>query len=198
MPTFVLQVTTKREEYTADVLRSIKPLTPYYNRIWVPKKPIYFKNTLESRECDLPRFSLIHVPLFPGYAFIDAPDFYILSDAIRDLYIDSYFQMLGKRTEVELRELSRKRETNLGGLMQSVSEEELENIRKLSGENPGKGVIENGRLRFTEGTLVGMDGYVKKVDRRKKSVALEVDFLNDVQRVWHACDFDDPADSVCV
>lgn len=69
----------------------------------------------------------------------------------------------------------------------SVKEEELTWIRKLCGDDftatLSKGIKENGKIRFTSGPLVGMEGLVRKVDRHRRIVTLEIEMFGRVQHI---------------
>ena len=69
----------------------------------------------------------------------------------------------------------------------SVKEEELTWIRKLCGDDftatLSKGIKEKGKIRFTSGPLVGMEGLVRKVDRHRRIVTLEIEMFSRVQHI---------------
>ena len=135
MSTFVLNVTTGHEEYSVNLLRSIQPFKPFYSRIWVPSKVRNYHNSLKDQAKGLPEYSLLQEPLFPGYAFVEAKEYGALLQAIRDLYIYSYIDLLGTKTgdQMELR---------------TVLPEEQGWVEKMSSDQPIKAVFAEGRIRF--------------------------------------------------
>ena len=173
MSTFVLNVTTGHEEYSVNLLRSIAPFKPFYSRIWVPSKVRNYHNSLKDQAKGLPEYSLLQEPLFPGYAFVEAKEYGALLQAIRDLYIYSYIDLLGTKTgdQMELR---------------TVLPEEQGWVDKLSSDQPTKAVFAEGRIRFVEGPLVGMESFIKSVDRRKGNVGLAMPFPWFSRLIWLA------------
>jgi len=70
----------------------------------------------------------------------------------------------------------------------SVTDQEREAIQGLwVGEEKGiaasKGVIEGDKVIITEGSLVGMEAVIRKIDRHKLRAEIEIDFLGQVHRV---------------
>lgn len=131
MNTYVLNVATGREEYSAELLQSLAPLVPYFSRIWVPKKPTYFRSQGTTE--------LIHTVLYPSYVFVDSLDYYSLLAALRELSLYSYLNLLGKKMD----DLKR------------VNEEDLELVKRLG--EISTAVLEGNRLKFVDGPLVGCD-----------------------------------------
>ena len=139
MTTYVLNVATGREEYSADLLRSLNALSSYH--FWIPQKPVFYRS---QRSVEL-----IHTILYPSYIFIDAADYYPLLAALREHHLYSYLNLLGKGAE----EIKR------------VSAEELEWVNKLS--EISTAVLEENRLMFVGGPLVGCDEAVKNTTGTK-------------------------------
>ena len=73
--TYVLNVATGREEYSAELLQSLAPIQTYFSRIWVPKKPTYFRSQGTTE--------LIHTVRYSSYVFVEAADYYSLLVALR-------------------------------------------------------------------------------------------------------------------
>ena len=141
MTTYVLNEATGREEYSAELLQSLAPIQPYFSRIWIPQKPVYYR-THGTTE-------LTHTVLYPSYIFIDAADYYPLLAALREHHLYSYLNLIGKGAE----EIKR------------VNAEEMRWIERLS-EISTAVVIDN-RIHFTTDPLVGHDDAVKKTTGTK-------------------------------
>lgn len=161
MPTFVLHVATGKEDEVKETLEAF-PLTQSY-RFWVPRRPVYKKKQGVRFLC--------REPLFPGYILADGEDFVELYKALIPFVCEHFYTLLEKRGE--------------GG--KTVSEEEKQLIGKLTGE-VSKGVLEEGRVRFVAGDLMGLEGYVQKFDKRKKNVMLRMELLGKVTEIWTAVD----------
>ena len=158
MTTCVLTVTALKKEYSANLLCSLTPLQPYYARIRIPQKPVYFRKDGVTE--------LIHKVLYPSYIFVDSPDYYSLLSALRDHHLYSYLNLLGKGAE----EIKR------------VSAKELEWVKRLS--EISAAVFTDNRIHFTIGPLVGCDEAVKKYDRHKRSIMVTTEFLESERDVW--------------
>ena len=166
MTTYVLNVATGREEYSANLLSSLAPLVPYFSRIWIPQKPVFYRSQGS--------IALIHTVLYPSYVFVDSVDYYSLLSALREHHLYSYLNLLGKGAED----------------IKRVSAEELEWIKRLG--EISTAVLTDNRIHFTTGPLVGCDEAVKKYDRHKRSVMIRTEFLGQMRDVWLAVDVTPP------
>lgn len=97
--------------------------------------------------------------LFPGYVFL-------VSSRLDELYeklkgIIGMTKLLGTGKEIV-----------------SLKEDEIELLEKLeAGEKPvalSEGIIENGKVRVMVGPLMGLEGYIKKIDRHKRKAWLSI------------------------
>ncbi len=100
--------------------------------------------------------------VFPGYVFM-------VSERLSDLYeklrkVIGLTKLLGTGKEIV-----------------PLSEEETALLKRMgAGERPleiSMGFIENGMVVVTEGPLVGMEGYIRKIDRHKRKAWLEIDMF---------------------
>ena len=80
MNTYILNVTAGKEEYSADLLRSLTALSSYH--FWVPQKPVFYRSQGSVE--------LIHTVLYPSYVFVDSEEFYPLLAALREHHLYSY------------------------------------------------------------------------------------------------------------
>ena len=181
MGIYVLQVQTGQEEYVKDLLESSvladHPLAA--ERVFIPQKALNHRNNAEERRKTGERVSRWEMVLFPGYVFFESND------------IDAFFEALHRFcSTVFVRLIGRD-----GDTVQEVTPQEMAHIRRLSGEDPSTGFIEGGRIRITGGSLQGLESFVKKVDRRKGNVLLEMEMFNRKVSVWVACDIAEPVKS---
>lgn len=105
--------------------------------------------------------------LFPGYIFI-------ISDDAERLFLELK-KVLGL--------------TKLLGMGQDIlplSETEIEFLRLCGKEEMivdiSVGIIEDGGLRVIEGPLMGLERYVRKIDRHKRRAYIEVELAGEVKR----------------
>lgn len=105
--------------------------------------------------------------LFPGYLFV-------ISDDAGQLFLELK-KVLGL--------------TKLLGMGQDIlplSETETEFLRLCGKEEMivdiSVGIIEDGGLRVIEGPLMGLEKYVKKIDRHKRRAYIEVELAGEVKR----------------
>ncbi|MBR2555283.1 MAG: hypothetical protein IKE94_10515 [Aeriscardovia sp.] len=102
---------------------------------------------------------------------METDDIAAFVDTLPKSFFNTFMKVIGKNDQLYL----------------SVKEEELTWIRKLCGDDLtvalSKGVKENGKIRFTSGPLVGMEGLVRKVDRHRRIVTLEIEMFGRVQHI---------------
>lgn len=100
--------------------------------------------------------------LFPGYLFIEAED------------IEAVFWELK-----HIPGLTKILKTGDAFTPISLQEEAL--VRRLTGENGIAGVsvgmIEGDKVKVDDGPLLGLEGYIRKIDRHKRKAYLEVELL---------------------
>ena len=161
MYTFVLHVATGKEAAVREALEAFPGLADY--RFWVPKKPIHKK----KQGVQLLRYEV----LFPGYILVDGEDFDALYKAMKSFVNANFYTMLGKGED--------------DGKI--VTEEEKAIIGRLTG-NVSSAVLEGGRVKFTSGELAGLEGFVKKLDKRKNNVMLRLELLGKEVEIWMAVD----------
>lgn len=164
MNTYVMNVELRKEEHFKNFLEHFNAFAPYYERIWVPKKP----HNLKIGGTPLTEYRI----LFPGYLFVDSNENYDrIYRTFIDLHIATYFNLMGKKEDA----------------LRTVREEELRHIKQLAGECVSQAVIIGGRIHFLEGSpLYGLDGYVIKYDRHKRNVCLRMEFFGRMIDVWIA------------
>lgn len=159
MPTYVLATITGREEKTKKLIEDI----PCNARLFIPRKTTVRKYEGTWHE-EIQK-------LFPGYLFVETDDIGAFVDTLPKSFFNTFMKVLGKNEQVYL----------------SVKDEELTWIRKLCGDDfmapLSKGIKENGKIRFISGPLVGMEGLVRKVDRHRRSVTLEIKMFGRVQHI---------------
>lgn len=106
--------------------------------------------------------------LFPGYVFVD-------TDQIEDLFeelksVDGLTRILGAGQDVI-----------------PLSEKEEAFIRKFGGEDHvvamSEGIIEKSKVVVTSGPLVGMEGFIRKIDRHKRKAWVALTMFGRVQVV---------------
>ncbi len=157
----------------------LKPLDGSYEKLWVPKRSIYWRNNERQRKKRGEALTLIRQPLFNGYLFADAVDFVPLYDALVYVRLDSTFSLMGRQD----------------GQRRIVTEEELDWIFKLSAEEPSRVFKVGDKVVFTDDSpLSGFDGYITKMDWKKHRVCVSIPFFDEGEKsIWIAADSVDPA-----
>lgn len=106
--------------------------------------------------------------LFPGYVFLVSEEPKSLYKALKQ--VPSLTKLLGTGDEIV-----------------PLKEEEVAFLMALSGENQvvsvSEGIIENSKVIVKSGPLVGMEGYIRKIDRHKRKAYLEVAMFGRIQKV---------------
>lgn len=156
---YVLQVRTGTEENIRTQCRNNIP-EAVLTRCFIP----YYEEKRRIRGT----WTVIRKVLFPGYVFAvtDRPD---------DLH-QSLKQVIGL--------------TKLIGTGQEIvplTEEEKNFLEELGGEEQvmamSEGIIEGDQVIVTKGPLKGKEGMIRKIDRHKRKVWLEVKIFGKMQRV---------------
>ncbi len=174
MAIYVLQVQTGQEHYVKGLLEQ-SVLTDHpeaAERIFIPEKAMNFRNNLEEQRKTGEKISRRKSILFPGYVFFESNNIDQFLEAMHKFRSTTFVRLIGRD----------------GDSVQDVLPEEMAHIRRLSGEDPSQGFIEGGKIRITSGSLKGLESFVKKVDRRKGNILLEMELFNRTFSVWVACD----------
>ena len=100
--------------------------------------------------------------LFPGYVFMVSERLIDLHTSLRK--ITGMTKLLGTGEEIV-----------------PLTEDEIELLKKMgAGERPlelSQGIIKNGIVTITEGPLEGMEGCIRRIDRHKRKVWLEINMF---------------------
>lgn len=100
--------------------------------------------------------------LFPGYVFL-------VSECLEGLYE-------GLKKVIGLTKL-----IGTGKEIVPLTEAEVSLLQRLGKDEQvvamSTGIIINGKVRVTEGPLIGMEGYIKKVDRHKRNAVLTIEMF---------------------
>ena len=106
--------------------------------------------------------------LFPGYLFV-------VTEKLEELYenlkiIIGLTKLLGTGQEIV-----------------PLTEEEQKFLQKFGGEEQvvvmSEGIIEQSQVKVTSGPLMGMEGYIRKIDRHKRKAWLELELFGRKQTV---------------
>ena len=106
--------------------------------------------------------------LFPGYLFV-------VTEKLEELYenlkiIIGLTKLLGTGREIV-----------------PLTEEEQKFLQKFGGEEQvvvmSEGIIEQSQVKVTSGPLMGMEGYIRKIDRHKRKAWLELELFGRKQTV---------------
>lgn len=113
-------------------------------------------------------WKLLQKILFPGYVFV-------VTDQIEELWLQlkkliGYTRLIGAGEDV-----IPLTEEEVAFLLNFGKEEQ---VVKLS-----QGIIENDRVRITEGPLMGMEGSIRRIDRHKRKAWVEVQMFGRKQVV---------------
>jgi transcriptional antiterminator NusG len=161
---YALQVKTRSEEKYIRILKALHPEIPF---------PLYFP----QRRLDIRRKGkLVHstTAVFPGYIFIETGGEY---SGDTDGMLK--YQWAFRRTEGFYRFL--KSNQNITPLADKDLEVVLHFIKK-AGSVAGVSKVyfdENSRIVVTEGPLMGLEGKIIKVDKRKGRAKIKLDLYDD-------------------
>jgi transcriptional antiterminator NusG len=159
MKYYALQVKTRSEEKYIKLLKALHPDIPY---------PIYFP----QRRIDIRRRGRISqsaAPVFPGYVFVETQN----EDDIL------HHQWSFRRTDGFFRFL--RSNQNISPLADRDLELVLHFIKKV-GPMAGKSKAyfnEKSRIVVVEGPLMGLEGQIIKVDKRKGRAKIKLDLYDD-------------------
>lgn len=100
--------------------------------------------------------------LFPGYVFIVSGRLELLFEGLKK--VSGLTKLIGTGKEIV-----------------PLKEEEIELLKKIGADEKAvgisTGVIENGTVTITEGPLKGMEGCIRKIDRHKRKVWLQIEMF---------------------
>jgi len=175
MNTYVINVGTGQEEKMKNWFDHYETLNEIQMHLWIPMKTNYVRKSSKIKKSGLRnskehQLNIKRTPMFPGYIFLDADSFDAVYKAIKGLKIDSYFNLLGRKD----------------WQIKSVTVDELEFIKRFSGEEVSKATCFGEKVKFIEGPLVGFEGHVRKLDRRMNSVCISVEMFGQKTDVWVA------------
>lgn len=103
--------------------------------------------------------------LFPGYVFLITQNLELLTENLKNVI--GLTKLIGTGDEIV-----------------PLSEEETKFLLKMGKEEQvvelSTGIIENDKVRIQSGPLVGMEGFIKKIDRHKRQAVLEIEMFGRV------------------
>lgn len=159
MKYYALQIKTRSEEKYIKLLKALHPDIPY---------PIYFP----QRRIDIRRKGQITpsiAPVFPGYIFVELET---EDDILRHHWdfrrTDGFFRFLRSNQNII-----------------PLADRDLELVLhfiKQAGPIAGKSKVyfdENSRIVVTEGPMMGLEGKIIKVDKRKGRAKIKLDLYDD-------------------
>ena len=156
---YVLQVRTGTEESIRTQCRS-NISEAVLKRCFIP----YYEEKRRIRGT----WTVLKKVLFPGYVFV-------VTDRLDELY-----QSL--KTVIGLTKL-----IGTGQEIVPLTEEEKSFLLELGGEDQvmemSEGIIEGDRVIVTKGPLKGKEGMIRKIDRHKRKVWLEMKMFGKMQKV---------------
>lgn len=100
--------------------------------------------------------------LFPGYVFLIAKNLEKLMESLRDVI--GLTRLIG--TGKEIVPLT---EQEINFLLRMGNDQQLVEI--------STGIIENDKVKILKGLLVGLEGYIRKIDRHKRTARLELNMF---------------------
>lgn len=100
--------------------------------------------------------------LFPGYVFLVSSDVDSLFFHLKNIF--GLTKLIGTGKEIV-----------------SLTENEITFIRRLGNDRElvemSQGIMKGGRTIITEGPLMGLEGYIKRIDRHKRIAWLEIELM---------------------
>ncbi|MDX9783223.1 MAG: transcription termination/antitermination NusG family protein [Spirochaetia bacterium] len=155
MSFFAIQVTSGREDAYIEFFSKLRPDQTLYN----------IKKKIRSRKKGKP--TVVTTCLFPGYLFFQYPEDSLSGELLRTIRSTKYFIRVLPATDN----------------IKALSERDASIIRQLVafGGEIGSSVVsfdENNKIKVVQGPMMGMEGRIIKVDRRKKRAKVRLE-LND-------------------
>ncbi len=194
--TYVLQTIAGKETYVRDLLNA-SDQTSERAKFWVPLKNRYWKSNQSELAKGAEPFQLKKDVLLPGYVLAETDDPYSLYQGLRALHIKTRVDLIGRDTDRMEALASRAANTSgsadrlieeFNDSILAVTEKELDWIRALTGEISEVEYIDK-KIHFVSGPMVGMDGYVRRADKRKRMLMVEMPFFQDSEiNIWVAFD----------
>lgn len=168
MRTYVLWTEFGKEGHLKEVLENtIIPLLPETS-IFIPQKKKLLRGPNGWGE--------VNDILFPNYVFMDTPDINAVHAVLYQPKIATAYHLLGMD------------ENNI----LAVKPDEKAWIEHMCDEKGiagiSRGIKEGTTVRFTEGPLVGMEAYVKKIDRHHRFAELQMEFFGAMRKITLACE----------
>lgn len=106
--------------------------------------------------------------LFPGYVFVVTEDIIKLRTLLKD--VDGLTRVLG-----------------CGDEMVPLADSEVAFLERFMDEEDivrmSEGIIENSRVIIQQGPMMGLEGYITKIDRHKRKAYLEMELFGRTQKV---------------
>ena len=142
-------------------------------RIFVPKIELKRKYRGEWQK--------VEKPMYPGYIFLsiyvdDDRTGYDSSSVTGSDIIDRLFLELKKIPYLT-------KILGADGIAIPLTEEDKKRIKRFIGEGDtaelSVGIIEGDRVKIFEGSLVGQEAIIKKIDRHKRTAKVEVEFMGE-------------------
>jgi transcriptional antiterminator NusG len=173
MKYYAIQVKTRKEETYIKLYRALHPQTPV--KIYFPKRRIDIRR----------KGAIIHSTpaVFPGYVFVELDgDEDILNYHWSFRKTDGFFRFLRSNQDIR-------------ALADQDLEVVLHFIKKV-GPLAGKSKVyfdKNSRIVVTEGPLMGLEGKIIKVDKRKGRAKIKLDLYNEAFAIDLAFEVIEPA-----
>jgi transcriptional antiterminator NusG len=156
---YAVQVKTRSEEKYIKLLRAVYPEVVF---------PIYFP----KRRIDIKRQGLISqstTAVFPGYLFVEI-------DEEENIH---RYQWAFRRTDGFLRFLKSNQDISpMTGRDLEVALHFIKNVGPVAGKSRVY-FNENSRIVVVEGPMMGLEGRIIKVDKRKRRAKIKLDLYND-------------------
>jgi transcriptional antiterminator NusG len=156
---YALQVKTRSEEKYIKLLKAMHPEVPF---------PVYFP----KRRIDIRRQGLVSqsvTAVFPGYIFVEVDeeeDIHRHQWAFRR--IDGFFRFLKSNQNI----------TPMSGRDLEVALHFIKNVGPVAGRSRVY-FDDNSRIVVVDGPLMGLEGRIIKVDKRKRRAKIKLDLYND-------------------
>lgn len=166
---YVLFVKSGYEEIIVKRLKSILQINPF-----VPMKEYFFiRNGIVDKRKKI---------CFRGYVFVESslmPEEFICLFSKFNIRIKQIIKILNYGDYLDI----------------AMREEELEGLIKMFGSNfcldISKGLLIENKVRIISGTLIGMESRIKRVNLKKKEVALEMEIMGCKKEFWVGLDLID-------
>lgn len=167
MNTYAFRVPRGRELKWKELMESSETAMPAFDRIRIPMKWIYFYQTARERAETGQLFCLKTAPMFPGYMLAETEDPTLFQQILNSLWTSDGF----------LYKVPPSRDPCV------VTPTELDRISRL-GAKPGTLLRCEGKLKFEEERLQGMEDFIWKTDLRKRRLCLKMSFFGKEHEIW--------------